>query len=146
MEVINRIVTALVDLHPWHAMIVHYPIALSTVGLLFIFLALWRRSDLFEKVAYFNMILVAISTAVAGLTGMRDNAVRFDGEAPFMNVKFFLGISLLVLSAITALVRWRKPDLLWSPGTRILYIAAYVVCFLLSTVLGFVGGSILYGF
>ena len=45
VEVFNRIVTALVDLHPWHAMVVHYPIALSTVGLLFILLALWRRSE-----------------------------------------------------------------------------------------------------
>ncbi len=146
MDFVNRLVTAMVDLHPWHSLIVHFPIALSTVGLLAILLALWRRSDLFEHFAYFNIILVAVSTAVAGLVGLRDHFVRFDGDTPYVGVKIFLGISLLLLASVTAWARRRNPDLLWNGSTRILYIAAYVGCFLLAAVLGFVGGSILYGF
>lgn len=146
MEFINRLVTALVDLHPWHSLIVHFPIALSTVGLFSVLLALWRRSELFENIAFFNMVLVAISTVFAGLTGLRDHAVRFEGDTPYVNVKIFLGISLFLLASVAALARWRNPDLLWSPSTRLLYLAAYAGCFLLAAVLGFVGGSILYGF
>jgi uncharacterized membrane protein len=146
MDFVNRLVMAMVDLHPWHSLIVHFPIALSTVGLLAILLALWRRSDLFENFAYFNIILVAISTAFAGLVGLRDHFVRFEGDTPYVSVKIFLGISLLLLASLTALARRRYPDLLWNGSTRLLYVAAYVGCFLLAAVLGFVGGSILYGF
>lgn len=146
MEFINRLVTALVDLHPWHSPIVHFPVALSTVGLLFILLALWRRSELYEHFAFVNIVLVAISTAFAGLTGLRDHFVRFESDTPYVNVKIFLGISLLLLASVTALTRRRKLELFWNPSTRILYVAAYVGCFLLAAVLGFVGGSILYGF
>ena len=146
MEFVNRVVNAVVHLHPWHALIVHFPVALTAVGLFFIFLALWRRSERYEHFAFFNMVLVAISTAVAGLAGLRDHFVRFGGETPYVNVKIFLGSSLLLLAAFTALARYRKPELLWSGSSRILYMAAYVGCFLLATVLGFIGGVILYGF
>jgi uncharacterized membrane protein len=146
MDFISRLVTAMVDLHPWHSLVVHFPIALSSVGLLAILLALWRRSDLFEHFAYFNMILVALSTALAGLAGLRDHVVRFDGDTPYVGLKIFLGISLLILASVTVWARNRNPDLLWNGSTRILYVAAYVGSFLLAAVLGFVGGSILYGF
>lgn len=82
MDFINQVVTAVVELHPWHPLIVHFPTALSTVGLFAILLALWRRSELFENIAFFNIVLVAISTVFAGLTGIRDHLVRFDGDTP----------------------------------------------------------------
>jgi hypothetical protein len=90
--------------------------------------------------------LVAISTVFAGLTGLRDHVVRFEGDTPYVNVKIFLGVSLFLLASVVALARRRNPELLWSPSTRLLYLAAYAGCFLMAAVLGFVGGSILYGF
>ena len=146
MEFIARLVTALVALHPWHSLIVHFPVALSTVGLFFISLALVRRSELYEHFAYHNILLVAISSTFAGLTGLRDHLVRFEGDTPYVNVKIFLGISLLLLASVTALARRRDLELFWDPSRRILYVAAYTGCFLLAAALGFVGGSILYGF
>lgn len=146
MDLFSRVVTALVDLHPWHAPIVHFPIALSTVGLFSILLALWRRSELLESYAFFNITLVAGSTAFAGLAGLRDHVVRFEGDTPYVAIKIFLGISLLLLASVTALARRRNPALLWNPATRIVCVAAYAGCFLLAVVLGFFGGAILYGF
>ena len=146
MEFINRLVTALMELHPWHSLIVHYPVALTTVGFLSILLALWRRSELFEHFAFYIIVLVAITTALAGLAGLRDHFVRFGGDAPYVNAKIFLAISLLLLASVTALARRRNPELLWNPSTGILYVAAFAGCFLLATVLGFLGGAILYGF
>jgi uncharacterized membrane protein len=146
MEGISRVINALLYVHPWHALVVHFPIALASVSLLAAVLALWRRSDLWEQFAFFNIVLVAISTAVAGLTGFRDHLARFEGDTPYVNVKIYLGFSLLILTAIMALARWRSPDLLWKPATRILYLAGFVASFLLAAVLGFVGGSIVYGF
>jgi uncharacterized membrane protein len=146
MEFLQRVVNAVVNIHPWHALMVHFPIALATVAVLCVLFALWRRSELFEKFAYFGISVVAAGTAVAGLAGLRDNLVHFGGGAPYLNIKVFLAVSLLLLATGTALSRWRNPDLLWNPSTRVLYVSAFVGSFLLVTVLGFVGGIIVYGF
>ncbi|NIV38917.1 MAG: hypothetical protein GWN58_58715 [Anaerolineae bacterium] len=146
MEFLERVVNAMVNLHPWHSLMVHFPTAFATVGVLCILFALWRNSELFEKFAFFCMAVTSAGTALSGLAGLRDNAIHFDGGAPYLNIKIFLGVSLLLLGTASAVARWRRPDLLWNPSTRILYVAAYVGAFLLATVLGFVGGSIVYGF
>jgi uncharacterized membrane protein len=142
----DRFFTALFELHPLHSMTVHFPIALTAVALLLIVLALWRRSESMEHAAFYNISLAAVSTLVAGLTGMRDNLTRYDGSAPNANVKLFLGISLLILTAVTALSRQRRPEILWTPSTTILYVAAFVGSFGLASTLGFLGGVILYGY
>jgi uncharacterized membrane protein len=146
VEFINRVLNALVHLHPWHSLIVHFPIALTSVALLSIVLALWRRSELLERFAFFNIALAALSTAVAGLAGLRDFFVRFNGTAPYVNIKIFLGVSLLLLTATMGVSRQRNSNLLWNPSTMVLYVAAFVGSFLLVAVLGFLGGAILYGF
>jgi uncharacterized membrane protein len=146
MSFLERVVNALVNIHPWHSLVVHFPTAFSVVAVLCVLFALWRRSELFEKFAFFCMAITAAGTAAAGLAGLRDNFVHFDGGAPYLNIKIFLAASLLLLSSAAALARWRNPDLLWSPSTRILYTSAFVGAALLATVLGFVGGSIVYGF
>ena len=146
MEFLERVVNAMVNLHPWHSLMVHFPTAFATVGVLCMLYALWRKSELFEKFAFFCMVVTAAGTALSGLAGLRDNWVHFDGGAPYLNLKIFLAASLLLMSTVTAIIRWRKHDLLWNPSTRILYLSAYVGAFLLATVLGFVGGSIVYGF
>ena len=146
MEFLERVVNAVVNVHPWHSLMVHFPTAFATVGVLCILFAVWRRSELFEKIAFFCMAVTATGTALSGLAGLRDNLVHFDNGAPYLNVKIYLAVSLLLLSTVTVIGRWRKPDLLWNPSTRILYLSAFAGAFLLATVLGFVGGSIVYGF
>lgn len=142
----DRFFTALLELHPLHSMTVHFPIALTAVALLFLLLALWRRSQPLEQAAFFNLSLAAVSTLVAGLTGLRDNILRFDGAAPNANIKIFLGISLFVLTSITAWSRWRRPEIAWTPTTMLLYLAAFAGSFGLAAALGFLGGVILYGY
>jgi uncharacterized membrane protein len=146
MEFITRFINALVNLHPTHIMTVHFPIGLTGAALLFVLLALWRRSRVLEQAAFFNVALAAAGTVVAGMMGFRDHLVRFDGQAPLANVKIFLAASLFALTLITALRRRRNPDLLWNPSTMMLYVAAFVGSFGLAAALGFLGGVILYGF
>jgi uncharacterized membrane protein len=146
MEFINRFINALVDLHPPHTMTVHFPIGLTGAALLFVLLALWRRSLVLEQVAFFNISLAAVSAVVAGLVGYRDHIVRFDGNAPLASAKIFLAVSLFVLTTITAISRRRKPEILWNPSAVVLYVSAFVASFALAAALGFLGGVILYGF
>ena len=125
---------------------VHFPIALTGAALLFLVLALWKRSDMLERAAFYNMALAAISTIAAGITGYRDYVVRFEGDAPYASLKIFLAITLLVLTAAIAVARWRQPEMLWKPSAMVLYLLAFVGSFAIATALGFLGGVILYGF
>jgi uncharacterized membrane protein len=146
MDFITRFLTTITEVHPIHTPTTHFPIALTGAALLFLLLALWRKNEFLEHAAFYTITLAAISTLLAGATGIRDNIVRFDGDAPLANVKIFLGITLLVITTVTAVTRWRKPEVLWTPQTMMLYGAAFAVSFMLAMTLGFIGGVILYGF
>ncbi len=147
MDLINTILYNLTQVHPLHTLIVHFPVALISAALFFMLLALWRRSDLLEKVAFANLSLAAVSTLVAGITGAMDNIKIYDGAAPNASVKIALASILFLLTTATALVRWRNPQLFHAaPAMKWLYVAAYVVSFLLVGVLAFLGGIIIYGF
>jgi uncharacterized membrane protein len=147
MDFINRIIYNLTQVHPFHTMVVHFPIALTAAALFFILLALWRRSDLLEQVAFANISLAAVSTLVAGITGFVDNINNYGGAAPNATLKIILASTLLVVTTVTALVRWRNPGLFHTPPMqKAVYLSAYVVSFGLTGVLGFLGGVILYGF
>jgi uncharacterized membrane protein len=142
---INQIINAIVEIHPWHSMVVHFPIGLTGAALLFILLARWRRNESMEHAAFYIIALAAISTIVAAVTGMRDNLVRFDGTAPYVPVKIALGVTLFLLTTVIAFTRWRRREVLWSPATTVLYLAGFAGSFLLAITLGFLGGVILYG-
>ena len=146
MDFINQIIIDLTQKHPLHTMFVHFPIALTGAALFFILLAVWRRSDTLEKVAFADISLAAVSTLATAITGIRDNILLYNGAAPNAGVKIVLGSILLAVTTATALVRWRNPGLFHAPGQKIAYLAAYFVSFALAAVLGFLGGVILYGF
>ena len=145
MDIFGQIANAIVNIHPWHSMFVHFPIGLTAAAFLFIVLARWRRNESLEHAAFFVITLAAVSTIVAALTGIRDNQVRFEGAAPYASVKVFLGITLFLVTTAIAATRWRKREVLWSPTTTVLYLAGFAASFILAITLGFLGGVILYG-
>lgn len=145
MELINRILYNLLEVHPLHTMVVHFPIALTGAALFFVLVALFRRSEMLEQAAFANIALAAVSTIVAGITGMRDNIDIYDGVAPNAGAKITLAITLLIITTLLAIIRWRKPDIFYSSG-RVLYVAGFFVSFAIAAALGFLGGVILYGF
>lgn len=144
MDLINRIITAITELHPLHPMLVHFPIALSGAAALFILLALWKKDAVFEKMAFGNLVLTVLGSIAAGVSGMYDNQVNYLGDAPNANVKFILAMVLLVVSTVTVVARWRNPEVLNS-SRKPLYVAGYLISFALTLVLAFLGGVILYG-
>ena len=145
MDIIGQIFNAILNVHPMHSPIVHFPIGLTGGALLFVILARWRRNESLEHAAFYMIALAAASTIIAGLTGMRDNLVRFDGAAPLVLPKIILAITLFTLTTVTAVSRWRNREVLWSPKTTVLYVGAFAGSFLIAITLGFMGGVILYG-
>ena len=145
MEFINRIINAITELHPTHPMFVHFPIALTGAAFLFILLAYWRKSASLEQTAFANMVLAAISTVVAGITGYLDNIKNYVGEAPNAGTKIILATVLFFLTAGISIFRFRNPQM-FRTSNPILYIASYGLSFVIALVLAFLGGVILYGF
>ena len=145
MELINRVIHALTELHPTHPMLVHFPIALTGAAFLFILLAAWRNNASLEQAAFANIVLAFLGTIAAGITGVMDNARNYEGAAPNAGTKIMLAILLFLLTAGISLIRYRNPDL-FQQGNRFLYVASYGVSFGLALVLAFLGGVILYGF
>jgi uncharacterized membrane protein len=132
--------------HPVHPMIVHFPIGLTGAALFFIFIALiWQRAKILEQIAFANISLAAISTVVAAITGIYDNAHRYAGGAANHPYKILLATILFLVTTATSLLRWRKPDLFENKSTKWWYAGAYLVSFGLATVLGFLGGIIVFG-
>jgi uncharacterized membrane protein len=146
MEIILRIIHDLTQVHPPHTLFVHFPVALISSALFFIILALWRRSDLLEKVAFADISLGAVSTIVAAIFGIRDNIYFYGGEAPNHTAKIILAILLFVITTATALARWRNPNLFHAGKAKVVYVLAFFVSFGIVSVLGFLGGVIIYGF
>lgn len=145
MDFINRLITALTELHPHHPMVVHFPIALTGAAFLFILLAYWRNNPAFEFTAFANNVLAALSTVVAGFTGMMDNVSNYDGAAPNAGVKVMLALVLFLLTTGLSLIRYRNPQM-FQTANKVLYAGAYGLSFGIALVLAFLGGVILYGF
>ena len=53
MNSLERVVNALVNIHPWHTLLVHFPSGFAVVGVLSIVFVLWRRNELFGKPAFY---------------------------------------------------------------------------------------------
>lgn len=145
MDLINRIIHALTELHPTHPMIVHFPIALTGAAFLFVLLAAWRKNSSLEQAAFANMILAFLGTIAAAITGIMDNARNYDGAAPNGGVKVMLATTLFLLIGGILIARSRNPNL-FQQGKRFLYISAYGISFVITLILAFLGGVILYGF
>ncbi len=146
MEIILRIIHDLTQVHPPHTLFVHFPIALISSALFFLLLALWRHSDTLEKVAFANISLGAVSTIVTAIVGIRDNIFFYGGLAPNHTAKIILASILFVITTVTSLARWRNPNLFHAEKGKVAYILAFFVSFLIVSVLGFLGGVIVYGF
>ena len=145
MDLFFQIIHALTELHPIHPMLVHFPIGLTGGGALFILLALIYKKPALETAAFANIALASLGTLAAGAAGIYDNNINYEGLAPNATAKIVLATILLIITAWTALARWRNPDLFTSVRARPYYVAAYLVSFALALVLAFLGGVILYG-
>ncbi|MDT8369636.1 MAG: DUF2231 domain-containing protein [Longimicrobiales bacterium] len=131
--------------HPLHGMLVHFPIALSVVTLAFALLALKEGSEAFERAAFYCLVATAGSSVLAAMSGYRDVLVRFEGDAPLVPEKAFLGVTLILLTGALSLARALDEELLWNPRTMVLYLSGMLGAVALTASLGFMGGIILYG-
>ncbi len=56
--------------HAQHVVLIHFPIALFIIGVLFDFLAHWKKQRLLAAAAYYNLLVAAIATIPVVVTGI----------------------------------------------------------------------------
>ena len=145
MEFLNRLIHTITEVHPTHPMFVHFPIALTGAAFFFILLAYWRNNAALEQTAFANIVLAAVSTVIAGITGYLDNLKNYVGEAPNANTKIILAIALFLLTTGLSIARFRNSQM-FQNANPLFYMASYGLSFAIALVLAFLGGVILYGF
>ena len=56
--------------HAQHVVLIHFPIALFIIGVLFDFLAQWKKQRLLAVAAYYNLLVAAIATIPVVVSGI----------------------------------------------------------------------------
>jgi len=90
--------------HAQHVVLIHFPIALFIIGVLFDFLAQWKRQRLLAAAAYYNLLVAAIATIPVVVTGF----LAWQWELEGQKLKGILLMHLVMgsLSSVLICVVW----------------------------------------
>jgi len=71
---------ALLAKHAQHVVLIHFPVALFTAGVLFDFAAHWTKRGSLAAAAYYNFLVAAISTPLVIATGLLAWQLQLEGQ------------------------------------------------------------------
>jgi uncharacterized membrane protein len=93
--------TVLFAKHAQHVVLIHFPIALFIIGVVFDFLGQWKDQRVLVAAAYYNLLVAAIATVPVVVTGILAWQWELDGQK-------LKGILLmhLVMGCISSLLIW----------------------------------------
>ena len=129
-----------------HPMIVHFPIAFSTVAPLFSILYLLTGEASFEATSYYILVLGVLAAPVCGLSGAFSWKVNYRGKMTEAFRRKITFSALLFVVAVACLI-WRTldPNILIE-GSTLAYV--YLVMLLslapIAAILGHTGGRIVF--
>ena len=129
--------------HAQHVALVHFPIALIFVSVLFDLLSLRKQSLALLRAAYYTVIVASISAVPTIATGFLAWQLQLDGKGPKGNLKLHM-ILALSSSVMIWLVCWlhikeqREPQFN-SPALRL---TVEIVTVALTMLTGHVGGFV----
>jgi uncharacterized membrane protein len=92
--------TVLFAKHAQHVVLIHFPIALFIIGVLFDFLAQWKKQRVLAAAAYYNLLVAAIATIPVVITGI----VAWQWELEGQKLKGILLMHLVMGCASTILI------------------------------------------
>ncbi len=102
---------ALLAKHAQHPILIHFPIALFVIGLLFDVAALKRRDASLAKAGYFNLSIATITSVFAVVTGILAWQWQFGGMALSDSRNLLLHLVLGITTAVLLIALWaiRRP-------------------------------------
>jgi len=92
--------TVVLAKHAQHVVLIHFPIALFIIAVLFDFLAQWKRQRLLAAAAYYNLLVAAIATIPVVVTGI----LAWQWELEGQKLKGILLTHLVMGCASTVLI------------------------------------------
>jgi uncharacterized membrane protein len=92
--------TVLFAKHAQHVVLIHFPIALFIISVLFDFLAQWKKQHVLAAAAYYNLLVAAIATIPVVITGI----IAWQWELEGQKLKGILLMYLVMRYASTALI------------------------------------------
>jgi uncharacterized membrane protein len=66
--------------HAQHVVLIHFPIALCLVSIVFDFIAQWSNKRVLAEAAYYNLLVAAISTVPVVATGLLAWRLQLEGQ------------------------------------------------------------------
>ena len=137
--------TVLFAKHAQHVVLIHFPIALFIIGVLFDFIGQWKKQAALFSVAYYNFLIAAIATVPTVATGLIAWQWALEGQ----RLKGILLLHLISASVSTLLIwavwfihkRAQRKEESALPGYRLLVeIAAVAIVTLTGHLGGFLSG------
>jgi len=132
--------TVLLAKHAQHVVLIHFPIALFIIGVLFDFLGQWKKQRLLAAAAYYNLLVAAIATLPVVVTGILAWQWELEGQKlkGILLMHLVMGCASSVLICMVWFIHMRtrrnKEDVL--PGYRLPIEALAVVIVALTGHLG----------
>jgi len=93
--------TVLFAKHAQHVVLIHFPIALFIIGVLFDFLAQWKKQRVLAAAAYYNLLVAAIATVPVVVTGI----LAWQWELEGQKLKGIL-LMHLVMGCLSTVLIW----------------------------------------
>jgi uncharacterized membrane protein len=142
-------------LSPFHPRLVHFPIALSLVGVFFIlvgwFLSTRSRSDQpnaerWQGYGRLSLVLGWLGVLAAGVSGLIDQSRAPDTIEVRQLINQHIGVGLALMVALGLAIYWpiKNKKLMSSPGQQWLYFALLVLAAALVLVESWLGGRLVY--
>jgi uncharacterized membrane protein len=123
--------TVLFAKHAQHVVIIHFPIGLFIIGVLFDFLAQWKKQPLLAAAAYYNLLVAAIATLPVVITGILAWQWELEGQKLkgilLMHLVMGCALSVLIWVAWFIHTRTRRKQEQLLPGYRLPIEAVAVV-------------------
>jgi len=131
---------ALLARHAQHPVIVHFPIALFIMSALFEALAVWRKQPMFASVAYFNLLVAAISIPFTIATGLAAWQLQLEGATLKGNLRLHL-VFAITTGTIILILFWKRFRLRKSGNSpSAVYFALMALGLIMITLTGHLGG------
>ncbi|HEV2728683.1 MAG TPA: DUF2231 domain-containing protein [Terriglobales bacterium] len=87
--------------HAQHVVLIHFPIGLFIIGVLFDFLSQWKKDYLLSAAAYYNLLVASIATVPTVVTGF----LAWQWELEGQKLKGIL-LMHLVMGCVSSLLIW----------------------------------------
>ena len=134
-------------LHPLHPRLVHFPIALSLVGVAFLAWGILKRQESWTHYGQISLLLGWGGAIVAALSGLvdQDRAADTPVVANAINQHITAGLALIVALGLALYWPLRNRRLFTDPRRRWGYLALLLLGAALVLLEGWLGGKLVYG-